>query len=184
MKELRDGVKVVKEYHYLPALLEEDPSRVSLLQMSDFHAMMILLQENTQSNWRTLTPVIVYMLEQNPSLIHEILKPDKLFLEKEATDSLLLNAVTPCYYDLGIMQRFVVRPSMDQVIAVINRIRFIIKDGWYNRNSIREGVVAMKILHAWRLTLVRLPNWQDCLQRWLLHIRHLTQETPTSISLL
>lgn len=184
VKELRDGVKVVKKYHYLPNLLEEDPSRVSLLQMSDFHAMMILLQEDTRGNWKVLTPVIVCMLEQKPSLIHEILQPDKVFLEKEATDSILLNALTPCYYDLGIIKRFVVSPSMDQVVAVVNRMRFIIKEGWQNRNSIREGVVAMEILHTWRRTLVCLPNWQDCLQRWLLHIRHLTMVTHYTFSLL
>lgn len=75
--------------------------------------MMILLQENARGNWKVLAPVIVFLLEEKPTLINEILQPDKLYLEEEATYSLLLNALTPCYYDLAIMQRFVVRPSMD-----------------------------------------------------------------------
>lgn len=31
VKELRGGPMVVKEYHYLPTLLEKDPSKASLL---------------------------------------------------------------------------------------------------------------------------------------------------------
>ncbi|KAK4287826.1 hypothetical protein Pmani_039115 [Petrolisthes manimaculis] len=185
VKEVKGGVKTRKSYQYLINLLEKDPSLINLVQLADFQAIMILLQYDTPGNWKVLVPVIALILDERPSLIHEILPPDRLYLAEEATHSLLINQSPNHWYDLFILNLFVVHPSLEQVIAVVNRVRFIIKDatnsGWEKKDIVMEGVVALEMLNTWRSTLVNLPNWQECLQRWIIYFVKLT---PASFPLL
>ncbi|MPC51718.1 hypothetical protein E2C01_045570 [Portunus trituberculatus] len=170
-------------YRRLAGLLERDPGLARLLGRRDVAVLVALLEREPRA-WPWLGPAAAaaLMADQGDEGRRAWLsEAQAALLARGAADNLLQGASPALAADLYLLRACVARPTVGDVVVVVNTARALLKQGeeqgWVGNGG--PLLAALELLHEWRRPLVAaLPGWGESLQRWLLLLAHEPRALP------